>query len=104
MVRDPYADAARRIVKSMGEPAMFTRASNGERIPTYVVPDFDVEVVDELGNVVDRSDMLSLLNADVGIPKSKDKVELLNRGATYTLGRTVKDDGYVAKLMSQKDG
>lgn len=104
MARDPYADAARRIVKSMGEPAIFTRASTSERIHTYVVPDFDVEVVDELGNVVDRSDMLSLLNADVGVPKSKDVVELTNRGSSFTLGRTIKDDGYVAKLMAQKNG
>ena len=101
---DPFAKSARRIVERVGTACVFTRLSDGERVANIkAVLDRDVELIDDLGQVVDRDDMVQLLVEDVGVPKSGDTVEFTDSGDVYTLGRTVKDDGYVAKLMAQKN-
>lgn len=104
MAHDPFKTAARRIVRRNSVPAVFTRYSDGERISVRAVLDLDVEITDELGNIIDRDDMISLLSEEVGVAKSRDTVVLAETGVTYTLGRTVRDDGYVIKLMAHRNG
>lgn len=100
---DPFAAAAARIVQVVGEECVHTSYATGTRTVTTAVLDLDVEIIDELGNIVDRDDMISLLHTAVGAPKSRDTVEFPTLGKTYTLGRTVRDDGYVAKMMAHRD-
>lgn len=104
MSTDPFAKAAARIVKRMGQSCIFVRSSTSERIQTYAVLDEEVEIVDELGNLVDRNDVIALIVAEVGKPKNGDSVIFNESGATYLLGRNVRDDGYVSKMMATKDG
>ena len=103
-MRDPFEKAAGRIVKRIGKECIFIRFSNGERIKTTAVLDEDLEVFDEVGNVINREDMVSLLNDEVGVPKTRDKVEFSDSGRVYKLGRTVRDDGFVAKMLATRSG
>jgi hypothetical protein len=100
---DPFAKAAVRIIHRVGDQCVFTRYSDSERVPTVAVLDRDVEIIDELGNVIDRDDMVSLIVADVGVPKSRDTVHFSELDLTYRLGRTIRDDGYVAKMLAHKN-
>lgn len=101
---DPFAPAAARIIKRMGEACTLTRNSDASVVATIAVLDRDVEIVDELGNIVDRDDMISLLSADVGVAKSRDFVTFTTSGEVFTLGRTIKDDGFVMKMLAHKNG
>ena len=100
---DPFAAAASRIIYSMGEECVHTSNATSERTVTIALLDKDVEIVDELGNIIDRDDMISLICAEVGKPKSRDTIEFPRSGEKYILGRTVRDDGYVAKMMAHRD-
>lgn len=89
----------------MGDPCDFTRASDESVVDTFAVLDKDVEMFDELGNVIDRADTVTLLNADVGRAKSSDKVEFTGgdfEGQVFFLGRTIKDDGYAITMMARR--
>ena len=103
-MHDPFKTAARNIFARVGFPCVFTRFSTGERVVTTAILDKDVEIVDEVGNLITRDDMISLLLEEVGVPKARDTVEFTELGDTYTLGRNVRDDMYVVKLMASKNG
>lgn len=98
---DPFLPAARRIIAKIGDACTLTRDANAQQVSTIAVLDRDVEVFDELGNVIERADMISLLVDDVGTPKSKDVVAFTG-GDTYRLGRTVNSDGYVVRMMARR--
>lgn len=101
-MHDPFALAAERIVRMTGFPCVYTNARTGERVTTVAVLDRDVEMVDELGQIIEREDAISLLISVTGVPKSGDKVWFEALDATYKLGRTFKNDGYVAQLQALK--
>ena len=104
MPYDPFENAAQRIVAlAGGREAVLTRASDGSRVLCTALLDQDVELMDELGNVIERDDMISLLVSEVGRPRSRDTVEFFDSGRVYMLGRTVRDDGYVAKMVATRN-
>lgn len=98
---DPFAKAASRIIGKIGASCVHVSYETGDRTKAMAVLDRDVEIIDELGQVVERDDAISLLVSDVEVPKNRDTVEF-DSGETYMLGRKVKSDGYVTQMLAHR--
>lgn len=99
---DPFAIAGKRLMKVFGKPCTVTRADGSRVEGVRAELAMDVELVDDLGQIIDRADMISLLVADVPSPKSGEIVKFTETGRSYELGRRQKDDGVVVKLLAHR--